>query len=327
MTTVEARVERLTKARDQMKELLDGPKHKFSQDCESTFSNFRTACVHLRRETSTLDGIENKEVAWNFICRFSKEVPFQHNRCTEVLRILLASDAWMDALANDPDADLDTLPPDIVDEVKKRLDQVKHPDDGGEPTKDKAGDRTPRPQTVGAKGVCLVVQHCSSAKVADDEAGTKMSSIGPGLVVYVTFGDGASEEGAKGAARFLIKARLSGATGWMPGSRGAYGNGSESVLDLCSRGEAQGILVIHQASLAAALEKDSYSLRYDNRSRSVNPDRLFNQFVEALRSIAEELVKAAPGEPVMPEIVGVNYSGKEFCQIMSAGTFMHTFSF
>ena len=70
------------------------------------------------------DSVTDKEVAWRFICRFCKEHQFHHNRCCEVLRILLVSDKWMQAFSEDPDVDVDALPKEIAKEFCKRLDEV-----------------------------------------------------------------------------------------------------------------------------------------------------------------------------------------------------------
>merc|ERR1719336_2674156 len=57
--------------------------------------------MHLRREREALDGVEEKEVVWRFICKFCRhrtDRTFWADRCTEVLQILMLSDTWKAAL-------------------------------------------------------------------------------------------------------------------------------------------------------------------------------------------------------------------------------------
>merc|ERR1719231_1457582 len=96
----------------------------FAGGAEQLFSEFRLRCVHLKNDREALDGIADKEVAWQFIGRFSKDMPFHHKRCMEVLKILLISDKWMKAFLDDPTVNVDDLPDAIKEEFQKRLDEV-----------------------------------------------------------------------------------------------------------------------------------------------------------------------------------------------------------
>eukprot|EP00434_Breviolum_minutum_P043177 symbB.v1.2.038475.t1/scaffold6006.1/size21840/3 len=106
------RVQRLEKARDTMRPLLENS-CQFANNCETIFREFRISCVHLRREREALDALENKEVAWRFLCKLCRERPFLYDRVHEVLQILMMSDVWMKAFAEDPECCIEDLPPEI----------------------------------------------------------------------------------------------------------------------------------------------------------------------------------------------------------------------
>lgn len=326
--SVQERAERLAKARDSMKVLMAAPEPwKFKAECEGLFSEFRISCVHLRREREALDAVADKQVAWRFICRFSKDCPFQNSRCTEVLKILLLSDTWMKAFLEDPDVDVSELPPEIAEEFGKRLDEVEkdQPEkpgkkDKAEPSKDPSKDGYPKktdprsqdPQpasspsapvaTIGgmtplvATSMTLVVQRCVSAKLSSDDQSQATAAVGPGLLISVTMADGATEEGVSSAARFLLTAKLSGRIGWSPAAGGIdkFGGGAESVVSLCKAGEHQGIMVVPQLSLVADISKDAMDLQYTRTTKEhVRMAHMFDLFVDTLRTAAPELVAQA----------------------------------
>jgi hypothetical protein len=111
---VEQRAVRLAMVCDNMQSLMSAPDDgKFTNDGEVLFRQFRNACLHLRKECDVLDTVTEKQVALNFLCRISKERPFLHKRCSEVLKILLASDAWKDAFSRVGDSWKMTLLRDI----------------------------------------------------------------------------------------------------------------------------------------------------------------------------------------------------------------------
>jgi D-Tyr-tRNAtyr deacylase len=330
------------KARDEMRVLMLGDAPKFKRECEDKFSDFRLRVVHLRNDREELDSLEDKEIAWKFICRFSKECPFHKDRCTEVLRILLLSDAWMQAFARDPDVDVESLPPDIKKDFEKRLQEVEKDqppsrpqpkktnpwseEQSGYPQQPKAGPRTdpwsPKPKTPapGSLGgmpqmmpnsMSVVVQRCLQATLASDDTGSSKQNIGPGLVVSVCMADGATQEGVTSAAKFILTAKLSGKSRWFPGSRGLdqFGSGAESVASLCKGGVPQGILIVPQPSLVADIEDGKDTIRNVAYTRFSKTSQMYDLFVESMRSSAPELVEQATATAVETGGLGGFVSG------------------
>jgi len=123
--TKAAKLERLVKARDGLAPVLTDAK-KWSNDCESVFSEFRVGVVHLRKEPELLDSLDDKKMVWSFLTKLSKERKPFWNRTEEVLNILMTSDAWMKAFADDPDMNVNDLPTNIIKEFEKRVDEVAH---------------------------------------------------------------------------------------------------------------------------------------------------------------------------------------------------------
>lgn len=314
--SVEERVNRLVRVRDDMKDLLASEPREWTRRCESVFSEFRVSCVHLRRETEALDSIQEKAVAWRFICKFSKAFPFHHKRCEEVLNILLLSDAWMKEFMADPEVNLDDLPPGIADKFRERLEEVRY-------------DNDPRPGSscvtfVSRQALTLVVQRCTSATLASQGRSEPELSIGCGLVVAVSFAGHCEEEDARRAARFLLTGKLSGGSGWMPASSSASGSGAKSVLELCNQGEEQGILIYPQISLLADFtSEEAQDLHYDRSREEDSLRTMYQAFVDALQSFGRDLFEAH----CFPDIVAGQVGEAQFLQVQSAGPFMHTFSF
>ncbi|CAE7572065.1 dtd2 [Symbiodinium sp. CCMP2592] len=116
-------------------------------------------------------------------------------------------------------------------------------------------------------GIHVVVQRCSKARLLLAESEDKWAEVGRGLVLHVSFSKGAaSEAGAdsevaarclKQAAKSLLTAPLSSSGQWQSDHADA-----ESVLKLCSRGEAQSLLIVPQASLVCKLELGDRNLKY-----------------------------------------------------------------
>jgi D-Tyr-tRNAtyr deacylase len=343
--TVEQKVERFCKARDNMKDLLEQSKEtpsRFAQRCETLFSEFRLCCVHLRNEIKALDQVKDKESAWRFICRFCRECPVQHNRCVEVLRILLLSDEWMKAFKADPDVDFDALPKQIQEEFGKRLDEVER--DGG-------GPREPRPSNgrgsdpkggypsdseglgIGdgvmplvVNSMSIVIQRCTKASLQADER-SQPKQIGPGIIVSVTMAMGATEEGIINAARFILNGPFSGKIGWTPSGGGLekYANGAESIASLCMAGESQGILVLPQPSLISDLT-DGMNLRYTrSTTNSRKMAQMYELFITKLRENAAA-VGQKPGSK-KPDVVAAKFGESPLIESSSAGPFTHSFAF
>ncbi|CAE7913101.1 dtd2, partial [Symbiodinium sp. KB8] len=150
-------------------------------------------------------------------------------------------------------------------------------------------------------GVHVVVQRCSKARLLVAESEDKWTEVGRGLVLYVSFSKGAaSEAGAdsevaarclKQAAKSLLTAPLSSSGQW----QSDHGD-AESVLKLCSRGEAQSLLIVPQASLVCKLELGDRNLKYHQQCPRDTAATLFHGFAGALRVAAQELLCTAPAK-------------------------------
>lgn len=186
-------------------------------------------------------------------------------------------------------------------------------------------------------GLAVVVQRCVQARVLVDERAGRWGEIGRGLVVSVSFAQKATEERVRSAARFLLTAKLSTADRWEPGHAGrpAFGSDAESVVELCRRGEDQGILIVPQASLVANVGGGDLGLKYDEWAAKEAASSLYSVFAQALHDLARDLVVGrapAGGNPFpagvrVPVIVAASFSGRQFMDMKSAGPFMHSFSF
>lgn len=260
------RLQRFRSAQDAMKGLLDTPA-RFSNECEGVFSEFRKACVHLRKDKEALDAVEDKEVFSRFLCKFCKERPVFHSRSEEVIKILMMSTAWRSALNNDPQAK--DLPAAIREGfLQDEKDDLPQPPGGDS-----------NPFGVAPFGT-IVVQRCASARILTDPSQGKWAEIDRGLAVFVSFAPGATVQRVSAVARLLISANLSGGASCRPGDR------AEPVAKLCRQGEAQGILIVPQDSLIAELgDPVAYS--------RVNEDewtKLYHKFIESVRSAAKDII-------------------------------------
>jgi len=329
--------------RDDAKELMGQPPARWENECDGLFKEFRLACVHLRREHEVLDSLDDKESAWRFICKFCRERPFQHDRCTEVLRILMACDKWMETFGDDPEVDIKDLPSAIADEFSKRVDetdpgrppQEPEPSPARNPWADPGPPPLPPPtDSIGPiqmmpSGLSVVVQRCVRARVLVDERAKQWAEIGRGLVVSVSFSQQATQETLRSAARFLLVSRLSTADKGEPGQlgqRSSLGSDAESVIDLCKRGIDQGVLIIPQASLASSVGGDDLGLSYSSWCTQDSASALYKNFADALRSYAHELVHGT-AKARQPVIVAGDFYGRQFMEVTSAGPFMHSFNF
>eukprot|EP00929_Paragymnodinium_shiwhaense_P091141 TRINITY_DN51183_c0_g1_i2.p1 TRINITY_DN51183_c0_g1~~TRINITY_DN51183_c0_g1_i2.p1 ORF type:complete len:365 (-),score=86.84 TRINITY_DN51183_c0_g1_i2:146-1240(-) len=311
---VAERLQRLLKARDVLIKVLNGTSSGWENGCENGFSEFRVSCVHMRKEKEALDSVEGKDDVWRFIFKFSKTRPFMHDRCIEVLRILMISDLWMQAAAANPDLDIDDLPPEIADEFRKRAEEVRQGEPPPEevPVKQSTNPWDPAPKREAKgypaqqpheppppgysetltrpQGMHVVVQRCVKARVLVDAQNDWWEDVGPGLVLYVSFAKDATEERVVRAARFLLSSKLSAAyQPSAPGRRGGFSKDAASVVDLCKKGQEQGIVVLHQGSLASGVAKDLH-LTYDHQVRVAIGAQLYKRFLAALQTAAIELV-------------------------------------
>mmetsp|Transcript_47332 Transcript_47332/g.135711 ORF Transcript_47332/g.135711 Transcript_47332/m.135711 type:complete len:332 (+) Transcript_47332:113-1108(+) len=327
--SVEELLERLKKSLVAATALLGETPANWENKCEDAFSKFRLTVVHLRKERAALDTIEDKNGAWRFICKFGKTRPFLHDRCNEVLKILMTSDLWMQAFAQAGFRPND-LPPAVADEFDKRLREA-IPDDElppvppprERPAELARGDAGPSVSTVfRPANMAVVVQRCTTAKILVDERMQMWGEIGRGLVISVSFSKGATQDAVQHAARFLLTARLS-----MRSERArASASSAESVVSLCKAGEEQGILLMPQASLCSELGKDNIGLQYSHGCPETQASALYKAFIAAFRSSAAELIgTAAPAKEL--RVVACNFSGRQSMEMTSDGPFMHAFNF
>lgn len=114
---------RLNKARERLRPIMEDTR-RWNNECEEVFAEFRVAVVHLRNDKEMLDAVEGKEVVWQFLCKLCRDRRLYWARCEEVLHILKGSDAWMRALVDDPQADINDLPTNVIKEFDSRCEEV-----------------------------------------------------------------------------------------------------------------------------------------------------------------------------------------------------------
>lgn len=131
----------------------------------------------------------------------------------------------------------------------------------------------------------VVVQRCNKASLLIDAAKDEWTSIGRGLVLYVSFAEGASLDMLPGACKSLLLAPLSTADKWSSDHSDA-----ESVIGLVKAGTKQGLLVVPQASLVAKLERGDKYLKYYKQCRKEEAEALFRGFVRSLGQTAGQLL-------------------------------------
>mmetsp|Transcript_42243 Transcript_42243/g.122086 ORF Transcript_42243/g.122086 Transcript_42243/m.122086 type:complete len:341 (+) Transcript_42243:47-1069(+) len=336
--SVEERLARLNKTLGVATSLLDCTPSIWENGCEQTFSLFRIACVHLRREQEALDTVEDKVSAWKFVCKACKARPFLHERGNEVIRILMKSQAWMQAF-QDTGLQLDDLPPDVQEQFKDRAKEV-IPDYpvGGDP--DAAAGKADKGAPPAAEGqptpigrpsnMAVVVQRCTKAKILLEERAGWWDEIGYGLVVFVSFSKGAKEAIVQHAARFLLTAKLATRDRWSPGARVAKTAGPKdvaaSLVTLCSEGEEEGILVVPQESLVSELAKDNVDFEYSHVAPEKVAHELFKAFVAALKTLSVELVgKSDKAKPL--KVVSASFQERQYYEMSTAGAHTHSFHF
>jgi len=355
--SVETRLENLNKAVDNVKKLVEANQSTWTSGCELAFSQFRMRVVHLRREPAALDSVEDKDQVWQFIVKFCKAVPFHHDRCNEVLRILMKSDAWMEKFNDDDSLQIGDLPEGIADEFDKRAQEVREKprpgEDGPEKPQPKAGYPQPkaqqkplgqqRPRTpwdekpvsppvstpMRPANMAVVVQRFTKARVLIDEKNDWWGEVGAGIMISVSFTRGAKDDAVGYAARFLLTAKLSTRDIWAPGQQGtnaSFGSDAESVVTICKDGGEQGVVVMPQASIVADLEKDNVGLKYGAVCEQKEAEKLYKTFIDALREASSDLVGTEPpARP--PQIVNTPFHGRQYCESTTAQPFLHAFNF
>eukprot|EP00913_Durusdinium_trenchii_P003878 g3587.t1 len=207
--------------------------------------------------------------------------PFLHDRVHEVLQILMMSEVWMKAFAEDPECQVEDLPPEMQSEFKRRAEQALDPnakDDGYPPRKSSH-------QEFKASGtIAVVVQRCLKARLLVDEAADSWAEIGRGLFVAVSFTKSATEEKLGPAARFLLTAKLSRGES----SEEAWGEKSEQAWRGIRR-------------------------RYSQQLGKSRSHVLYDHFVQTLHAAAAEL-----SEGRGPQILAGAFDGPQAPAILEA---------
>lgn len=328
--SVADRLERLSKALKTAIALADDSQRPWENKCESVFSEFRVSCVHLRREPQALDTIENKESAWKFINKFCKCRPFLHDRCTEVLKILMLSDSWMQAFMQSGE-DVADLPKNIQNGFEKRLHEV-DPDflpngERDEPAPEGLmGDEAASTPLSRPANMAVVVQHCQSAKILVDPTSMTFGEIGAGLVVHISFSKGAKRESMLNAARFLLNTRLSQAEDGASSNQDGASSKLDSVISLCRSGHDQGLVVVPEFSLCSQLNKDNTDIEYNNGCSKDVAVALYEVFVNNLRIFGESHTADCPKAGKLTVVAGI-FVGDQMLEISSKKPSMHVFSF
>jgi len=263
----------------------------------------------------------------------------------EVIKILMLSSVWMKSFLDDPTCNMNDLPPAIIDEFKTRMNEV---DLTREPEEARPDRLTVGPplECLRPGGMAMVVQRCTEARILLDEAQALWGEVGQGLVVSISFAKHATEEHVRGAAIFLLTAKLSTAEAVHPGKTSRplpVESSAESVIQLCKRGHEQSIVVMPQRCLISGLAEADMGLVYDDQCKKDTACMLYQTFQRALHNTATDLIlestpkalqlfafiSAAPGaaEARMPNIVAAPFGGRQCLELKSSGPFMHSFNF
>lgn len=185
----------------------------------------------------------------------------------------------------------------------------------------------PSAQT-GDGGIHVVVQRCVSARLLVDAVADTWVDIGRGLILYVSFSQSgsaavapsstATETLLRQVARSLLAAPLSSSDKWH-----ADHSDAESVVTLCSHGEAQSILVVPQASLVSKLQAGDKNLKYHQQCKKDDANILYHSFVKALQSVALELI-AGPAPKHDPDNYKALKAKREAASLISPDQFFKT---
>jgi len=131
----------------------------------------------------------------------------------------------------------------------------------------------------------VVVQRSLKARLLVDAVADTWVEIGRGLVLYLSFAEGADRLMLRAAAKSLLTAPLSTSSQWT-----ADHTDAESVIALCRKGEAQGVLIVPQASLVSKLEPGDKIVKYHRQCAKALAEELFQGFDQAIRDVARELL-------------------------------------
>lgn len=284
---VAEKLQKLEAAQDRMKRLLDDD-NQFANYCEEVFTEFRRPVVQLRNSPDALDKWLDKTTPVRFMCKFCKARPPYHNRCEEVLKVLMLSDAWKKTFQADPEAD--ALPSAIATDLMEK--------------------------PPGAD-VVAVVQRCSRAQVLVNAERSLWQQVGRGLFVCVSFGSNASEEKVKQVARSLLTAPLSNSD---------KAGKPESVITVCKRGEEQGIVLVLQPSLSSEVEAGAAEVASSKDCGEDKREAFYKCLEDALTAAANEHLGSLAGVSLPKIVAAKGNNGTQSWEVNSDGM-MHSFSF
>jgi len=286
---VKEKLQKLEAAQARMQKILDDD-NKFGNECEEVFTEFRRPVVQLRNNPDALDKWLDKKTPVRFMCKFCKARPPYHNRCEEVLKVLMLSDAWKKTFQEDPEAD--ALPEAIAADL---MDHKKPP----------------------GADVVAVVQRCSRAQVLVNAESGLWQQVGRGLFVCVSFGINACEEKVQQVARSLLTAPLSNSD---------RAGKPESVLAICKRGEEQGIVLVLQPSLSSEVEAGAAEVASSKDCGEDKRENFYKCLADALTAAANEHLGSLAGA-CLPKIVAAkSNNGTQSWEVNSDGM-MHSFNF
>ena len=170
------------------------------------------------------------------------------------------------------------------------------------------------------KTVKLVIQQCLSARLKPPDPTTEDGvnfggderAIRAGMVVFVCFSKGATEEAAIRAARAVAGLRLCEPP---PEVAGQAESGRKRMSVLERRGD---VLVVPQFTLGAKLKGRNNSLQYHGNVDKADGERLFAAFCAALAALVRE---EGGGEA---RVVGGAYGARQRLAMDTDGPFTHT---
>jgi D-tyrosyl-tRNA(Tyr) deacylase len=168
----------------------------------------------------------------------------------------------------------------------------------------------------------LVVQQCLSARLKPPPGSKEEDdnlSISAGMVVFVCFLRGATEEAAIRAAETVTKVKLCEPEGGDDGGSEGKTSGKKRTTVLDKPGD---LLIVPQATLGGKL-KGKASIQYHGNVDKADGERLFAAFCETLRSLFRNHPKTSErGCRVRSGVYGAR-------QVLAAdtnGPYTHTFS-
>jgi len=143
----------------------------------------------------------------------------------------------------------------------------------------------------------VVTQRITRAKLLIDAAKDVWATAGTGLILYISFTKACPlDKNFRSICKSLLGANLTTSSfqGWQ-----ADHSDATSVLNLCSRGIPQSLVLVPQASLVTKLIPGDKTLKYHAQSTKSDAEILFRRFERALREACIEALcppkKKTPG--------------------------------